>query len=73
MRIGTSKNSSHVDRACVERLGIPLMVLMENAALKVIKHLNTDKYSSYVLICGAGNNGGDGLAAARHLYVLGKR
>lgn len=73
MRIGTSKNSSHVDRACVERLGIPLMVLMENAALKVIKHLNTDKYSSYVLICGAGNNGGDGLAAARHLYVLGKK
>lgn len=73
MRIGTSKNSSDVDRACVERLGIPLMVLMENAALKVVKHLNIDEYSSYVIICGAGNNGGDGLAAARHLYVLGKK
>lgn len=73
MKIGTSKISSDVDRACVEKLGIPLIVLMENAALKVIKHLETDKYSSYVLICGTGNNGGDGLAAARHLYVLGKK
>lgn len=73
MRIGTSKNSSDVDRACEEKLGIPLIVLMENAALKVIKHLDTDKYSSYTLVCGTGNNGGDGLAAARHLYALGKK
>ncbi|WP_163194567.1 NAD(P)H-hydrate dehydratase [Clostridium thermarum] len=73
MRIGTSKMTADIDKSCVESLGIPLMVLMENAALKVFKHLERDKYSSYVVICGTGNNGGDGLAVARHLYVCGKK
>ncbi|WP_139905353.1 NAD(P)H-hydrate dehydratase [Clostridium thermarum] len=73
MRIGTSKITADVDKACVESLGIPLMVLMENAALNVFKHLETNKFSSYVVICGTGNNGGDGLAVARHLYVSGKK
>lgn len=72
MRIGTSKISGDIDKACVENLGIPLILLMENAALKVLKHLETDTHSSYVIICGAGNNGGDGMAIARHLSVLGK-
>jgi NAD(P)H-hydrate epimerase len=73
MKIGTSKITENIDRACVENLGIPLIVLMENAALKVLKHLETDKYSSYIIVCGAGNNGRDGLAVARHLSVLDKR
>lgn len=73
MRVGTSKISGDIDKACVEKLGMPLIVLMENAALKVLKHLETDKYSSYVIVCGTGNNGGDGLAVARHLSVSGKR
>lgn len=73
MRIGTSKISRDIDSSCVEKLGIPLIVLMENAALKVLKHLETDKYSNYVIVCGYGNNGGDGLAVARHLYALGKK
>ncbi|ADL51224.1 bifunctional ADP-dependent NAD(P)H-hydrate dehydratase/NAD(P)H-hydrate epimerase [Clostridium cellulovorans] len=73
MRIGTSKMTGEVDKACVDKLEIPLMVLMENAALKVVKHLEIDKYSSYVVVCATGNNGGDGLAAARHLSALGKK
>jgi len=73
MRIGTVKMSKDIDMACVNEIGIPLILLMENAALKVVKHLETDKYTNYTILCGPGNNGGDGLAIARHLCVLGKK
>ena len=55
-----------IDRDAVEHLGIPSLVLMENAARGV-----TDQFTSCgndrdpVILCGPGNNGGDGLAVAR--------
>jgi ADP-dependent NAD(P)H-hydrate dehydratase / NAD(P)H-hydrate epimerase len=73
VRIGTAKTIEAVDRACVETLGIPLIVLMENAALKVLKHMETEANKKYLIVCGTGNNGGDGLALARHLIVLNKK
>ena len=60
-----------LDRKAIEDLKIPSLVLMENAALRVIANLDMTK-SYFVLICGQGNNGGDGLAIARHLKILGK-
>lgn len=72
MRIGTSAIMNNIDRACIEKLGIPIIVLMESAALKVLKNMEMEKYESYAVVCGTGNNGGDGFALARHLYVLGK-
>lgn len=72
MEIVTAKKMREIDRFSIESIGIPSMVLMENAALKVIKNLDLDNNDSYSIICGSGNNGGDGLAIARHLSLLGK-
>ncbi len=68
----TADQMKAIDTYCTENLGIPGIVLMENAALKVIKNINLEKYNSFVVVCGVGNNGGDGLAVARHLIVEGK-
>jgi NAD(P)H-hydrate epimerase len=55
-----------IDRDAVERLGMPSILLMENAARSVAE-LARQMGDSFVVYCGPGNNGGDGLAAARHL------
>jgi NAD(P)H-hydrate epimerase len=62
-----------VDRLAIERYHIPGIVLMENAAravtdvaLEMLKQLPCEVAKIGVL-CGGGNNGGDGLAVARHL------
>lgn len=63
-----------VDRAAAETGGIPGIVLMENAALACVRELCADfdmKHKTAAIFCGHGNNGGDGLAIARHLYNLG--
>lgn len=68
----TSEEMEAIDTYCIENLGIPGIILMENAALKVIENIDLEKTNSFVIICGVGNNGGDGLAIARHLIVAGK-
>jgi NAD(P)H-hydrate epimerase len=57
------------DRHTIEDLGVPGMVLMENAATGVVDALRDGfpEARNVLIICGRGNNGGDGLAAARHL------
>ncbi len=69
----TGSQMKAIDNYCIEKLGIPGIVLMENAALKVIKNIDLNRFNSFTIVCGVGNNGGDGLAVARHLYVLGKK
>lgn len=61
-----------IDRYSIENLKIPGIVLMENAALKVIKNIDFDHFDSFTVVCGKGNNGGDGFAVARHLLSMGK-
>ena len=61
-----------VDRIAIGEYGIPGVVLMENAA-RAVAHaamaLMVDFRTRRTLVlCGGGNNGGDGLAAARHLH-----
>ncbi len=68
----TGDEMKAVDNYCIEKLGIPGIVLMENAALKVNKNIDLNNYNSFTIICGVGNNGGDGLAMGRHLIVDGK-
>ena len=55
-------------------LGIPGIVLMENAALRVVEVINKyyplKKRDLVVVLAGGGNNGGDGLAVARHLFLM---
>jgi len=62
-----------VDRATIEENGVPSLVLMERAAIAV-----TDCVKNYVtegcrvgVLCGTGNNGGDGVAVARMLAQAG--
>ncbi|MCU0866318.1 MAG: NAD(P)H-hydrate epimerase [Planctomycetes bacterium] len=57
-----------IDRDAVERLGLPTLLLMENAARSVAE-VARSLGERFVVLAGAGNNGGDGLAAVRHLGV----
>jgi ADP-dependent NAD(P)H-hydrate dehydratase / NAD(P)H-hydrate epimerase len=73
VRILSAEAMRAVDRRAIEELGIPGMVLMENAALGVVDALGEvfPAAESVVILCGPGNNGGDGLAVARHLISRG--
>ena len=76
-----SKTMKEVDTRAQEEIGIPGSVLMERAALAVAEavqeliHLygsRQKKEKNRILaVCGIGNNGGDGVAAARILYEWG--
>ncbi|WP_434797510.1 NAD(P)H-hydrate dehydratase [Terrisporobacter vanillatitrophus] len=67
MRIGTSMSTKKLDEACVNEYRMPLILMMENAVLSAIKHLDMNVYNKYVVVSGVGNNGGDGLGIARQL------
>ena len=63
-----------IDRAAVEIGSVPSIVLMENAAIACVNELKKDfdlRKKSVAVFCGKGNNGGDGLAIARHLHNMG--
>ncbi|MBN1489005.1 MAG: NAD(P)H-hydrate epimerase [Phycisphaerae bacterium] len=67
-----------IDRLAIERYRIPGIVLMENAgrnAAELIRHhaLPTPNRGTAAILCGGGNNGGDGLVVARHLANAGIR
>jgi NAD(P)H-hydrate epimerase len=58
-----------IDRRATEEFGVPSIVLMENAgrgAADVLMRLNAER-KSVIVLCGKGNNGGDGYVIARHL------
>jgi hydroxyethylthiazole kinase-like uncharacterized protein yjeF len=70
--IFTSAQVRELDRATIEDLGIPGPVLMERAALGVSALIGSRYAGRHALfVCGRGNNGGDGLAAARQLHLQG--
>lgn len=58
----------------IHELGIPSLVLMERAALQIVNvmHDRDLDLSRALIVCGNGNNGGDGFAVARLLYEEGK-
>ncbi len=61
-----------LDRLCVENFAIPSIVLMENAARGIARHalamIEERGLGAVDIVCGPGNNAGDGLALARHLH-----
>lgn len=70
MKIVDAAQMRNIDRRAVERFGIPSIVLMENAAIAVLQTIR-DRYpdaGQIAIFCGPGQNGGDGLALARHLH-----
>ena len=82
MQILTTEDARYIDQEVPKQLGVPLDILMENAGRGIVDALwgqydlfsldNARSINSFVLfICGIGNNGADGLVAARHLLEQG--
>src|SRR5437016_13925763 len=74
MKFVTAAEMREIDRATSERFGVHSLTLMENAGASVADFV-LSHYSSarrIVVICGRGNNGGDGFVAARRLHKRGK-
>lgn len=74
MKIVTSAEMREIDRVTSERFGVPSLVLMENAGSAVAEFalLAYPSATTFGVICGKGNNGGDGFVAARKLHEAGK-
>ena len=73
IKLATAAQMREMDRQTIEDFGVPSLVLMENAALRVVDVI-AERYGplrgkQIEVVCGKGNNGGDGLAIARHLAV----
>ena len=71
-----ARTMRELDRNAIENIGIPGMVLMENAARSFTDLLEQEILSKnpeqmVVVCCGKGNNGGDGFVIARHLDYRG--
>jgi hydroxyethylthiazole kinase-like uncharacterized protein yjeF len=74
MIIVTAAEMREIDRATSQRFGVPSLTLMENAGSAVAEFV-VARYSSAErigVICGKGNNGGDGFVAARKLKAAGR-
>ena len=63
----------NTDTYTMSEIGIPGIVLMERAAYAVVQEVqkHCTKSERILAVCGSGNNGGDGIAAARILYLMG--
>ena len=75
MKVLTAAEMREVDRLTTERYAIPGLLLMENAAARAAEAIEQtfgEMASRYVkVVCGSGNNGGDGAAVARQLWMRG--
>src|SRR6516164_3462384 len=72
MKVLSAAEMREVDRRTIER-GIPGIVLMENAGHRVVEFL-AERFAPLsaqrvVVLCGKGNNGGDGMVVARQLFT----
>lgn len=74
-RVYTARQAQCLDAYAIHRLGIPSCVLMENAGYQasqeILKILMRIKDPFVCVVCGSGNNGGDGFVAARHIFDQG--
>lgn len=74
MYVVTAEEMGNIDKRAIEEYKIPGIVLMENAALRSVDIIEQE-YDIYgkniIVLAGGGNNGGDGLAIARHLHLDG--
>ena len=75
MKMVTAAQMRNIDRWAVKEFGIPGPVLMENAATSVMAEMESffDGLAGMKvgIVCGKGNNGGDGMALARRLMIRG--
>ena len=75
MKVFTVSQAQKLDKLAIEQFGIPSIVLMENAgrltASEIMRMLKNPKGNFVCVVCGIGNNGGDGFVVARHLMSSG--
>ncbi len=87
LKIATSEEMQRIDRTTIEKYGIPGTVLMERAGLSVVARINdicfqkaehgvqntdNNRGRKIIVICGGGNNGGDGFVISRVLHNQGR-
>lgn len=72
-KLVNSVQMKEIDSFAIGQIGIPSLVLMENAANQVVSVIEEriSREDIILVVCGSGNNGGDGLAAARILLNRG--
>ena len=75
MKFVTSETMRAIDSECIDKLGIPGLKLMENAGVGTVRfierELGPQKDRTVTVVCGKGNNGGDGFVIARELRRVG--
>ena len=75
MRVLNTQQMREADRRTIDEIGIPSIVLMENAGRQAVAAMEAafeDLADSHVgVLCGRGNNGGDGFVVARTLVQRG--
>lgn len=69
----TGEQMRRADQFTIEQVGIPSLVLMERAAIQVVAAMEEQELDlrKTLVVCGGGNNGGDGFAVARLLKLRG--
>jgi len=74
MKIVSAAEMREIDRVSGARFGVPSLTLMENAGIAVAEFVQSEFPSAkrVAVICGKGNNGGDGFVVARKLHELGR-
>ncbi len=74
MKISSVAQMRTMDKNAIDIFGIPDQILMENAGLASFKVLAREwgaRGKRYAVLCGSGNNAGDGLVVARHIHSNG--
>jgi len=74
MKIVSAAEMREIDRSTSERFGVPSLTLMENAGAAVARFILSDypQAERVGILCGKGNNGGDGFVVARKLVEAGR-